>query len=394
MGLVFKCDKSGKIIKILENNFFDSIKLKEFDNWLDFIDQENRVKGEFFVKEIIETGFAVNWEINISASGKIESCHFVGIKENRFILVFIVRNIGELDPLLDRFMISNRMKKQLSFVKEIIQLKNTDDNRYLNEISSLNNELINLQRQLTKSNIELEKLNIQKNRFLGMAAHDLRNPLSNILNLSELLMETSGKLNKEQIQFLKYIHDRSQFMIQLVEDLLNITTIESGTIELKRKLVDVTEMTEKNIELNRMLAAKKSMELIFSSTLKPTSQIAEVDSRKIEQVLNNLIFNAIKYSKPGNDIYIKLEEKDDTIIFSVVDQGLGIKEEEMDLLFKAFRKTTNEATGGEGSTGLGLYISKRIVEAHGGQIKAESVYGKGSVFSFSLPKYKGNKKSE
>ncbi|MEO8452111.1 MAG: HAMP domain-containing sensor histidine kinase, partial [Gemmatimonadota bacterium] len=166
------------------------------------------------------------------------------------------------------------------------------------ELTRVNNELANVQRELTKRNVELVRLNEQKNRLLGMAAHDLRSPLGIIQSYSEFLEDEAGPvLTAEQLEFVTIIRDTSKFMLRLVDDLLDITAIEAGQLRLDREPANLEALVRHNVQLNHVLGARKRIEVDFASDGAPL--IAPVDGGKIEQVLNNLISNAIKFSHAG-----------------------------------------------------------------------------------------------
>lgn len=249
---------------------------------------------------------------------------------------------------------------------------------------SLNNELNNLTRELQKKNIQLEQLNKLKNQFLGMAAHDLRNPIASILMFSEFVLETQGdEINDELRQILEMIKTSSRFMLNLLEELLDVVKIESGKLELKYETVRLVDILRKNIKINSIIAAKKDIDLVMNVP----QEIAEVelDVVKIDQVLNNLISNAIKYSHSNTTITISAFTTNNEVLISVQDQGQGIPKEEIDKIFIPFSKISVRGTAGEKSTGLGLSIVKKIVIGHLGRIWVESEAGKGSTFYFTLP---------
>ena len=255
---------------------------------------------------------------------------------------------------------------------------------YFEELSRLNNELVNFQRELAKKNHELDELNKLKNEFLGIAAHDLRNPLGVIMGYSSsLLDESEGALSDTQKMMLESILKSSEFMLGLLHDLLDISAIESGKVKLLQINSDLVPVVRKNVELNNVIAHKKNIRIHF----KYQENVPEVlfDISKIEQVLNNLISNAVKFSKPDTDIYVSIYSDHSDVTVSVADNGPGIPYAEQKLLFKPFEKLSVKSTAGEPSTGLGLSIVKNIIVAHGGKIWAESEVGKGSTFSFSLP---------
>ena len=231
---------------------------------------------------------------------------------------------------------------------------------------------------------QLVELNELKNKFLGIAAHDLRNPIGVIMGFSEIMLHgMAGEITKEQNEFLERIYKASKTMLNLVNDLLDVSAIESGRLELKLKKVDLPMFLEECYESNRLLAKDKSIELILESD----QDLPEImmDTERINQVLNNLITNGIKFSHPNTQIVIRAKRTDDHVEIAVQDQGQGIPEEELPKVFKEFGKTSVQPTGGEKSTGLGLAICKRMIEAHGGIIGVDSRVGEGSTFYFSLP---------
>ena len=238
--------------------------------------------------------------------------------------------------------------------------------------------------RLHKLQSELKALNEQKDHFLGMAAHDLRSPLSGIMGYSELLAdELAPLLTASQVKLFGQIVKSSEFMGGLINDLLDISAIESGHLSLKRLLVDITCPIKGCVEINRALASKKNMSITLSCPEKLPNAFADV--YRIEQVMNNLLSNAMKYAQPGTEITVRLCHEKGEVIISVADQGPGIPEKEQDKLFQAFAKTSVKTTAGERSTGLGLLIVKKIVDAHEGGIWLISEPGKGAEFFFSLP---------
>jgi signal transduction histidine kinase len=240
------------------------------------------------------------------------------------------------------------------------------------------------QKEIEQKNNELQKLNEEKNFFLGMASHDLRNPLGNIITLSSLISQDIGhNFPDEYKNYLEVIMSTSRRMLEMLNNILDVSKIESGVSALDLKPVSVHDLFQECISSNKLIADKKKMHLSYSiadSTGKPYA-----DKGQILQVLNNLVSNAIKYSYPSTAIELTAEGSSDEITIHVIDQGQGIPESEHKVLFSAFSKTSVRSTAGEGSTGLGLNIVKKIVEAHHGKIWVKSKPGEGSVFSFSIP---------
>ncbi len=245
-------------------------------------------------------------------------------------------------------------------------------------------ELQQANQAVARKNTELEQLNEQQNQFLGMAAHDLRNPLNAIMTYSGFLLEEILPETKdERREFLETIRQSSEFMLRLVTELLDISKIKAGKLSLKLESVDLVGLISRCVSLNRLLSDKKGIHLKFN----PPAQapLLVLDPHKIEQVLNNLISNAIKYSHSNTQVVVSLTLQEGSVDIRVRDQGQGIPADEIATLFEPFKKTSVQATAGEESTGLGLVIAKQIVEGHGGQIRVASTVGKGSTFSFTLP---------
>lgn len=240
------------------------------------------------------------------------------------------------------------------------------------------------QSQLLDRNAALESLNEEKNRLLGMAAHDLRNPLGVILNYSDFLeTDASDVLDESQREFVSTIKSTSEFMLNLINELLDVSTIESGQLQLDPVATDLNALAHRNVALNRVLAQPKRIRLDFE----PAEHLPRIllDRGKIEQVLNNLIGNAVKYSHPDTRVDIRITSDESRVTIAVTDQGQGIPEQDIPKLFKAFGRTSVKTTAGEQSTGLGLAIVRRIVQGHGGEISVASQVGRGSTFSVTLP---------
>lgn len=231
---------------------------------------------------------------------------------------------------------------------------------------------------------QLSNANQAKNRFLGMAAHDLRNPLAGIRGLSEFLLDKSfGPLSTDQKDLVNNILTASQSMLQLVNELLDLATIESGELKIDRKETDLIELIRKSIYFAKMNADKKGTTINFA----PATETAmlSIDPEKIKQVVDNLLSNAIKYSPPKSVVNVEFIVSASSHSISVKDQGPGIPAGERDKLFKDFGRLSVQPTGGEKSTGLGLAICRKIVEAHGATVTAENLPEKGCEFNVTFP---------
>lgn len=251
------------------------------------------------------------------------------------------------------------------------------------ELKEANFKVNQAHKELTEKNEELAKLNVQKNQFLGMAAHDLRNPLGIIQGFSEMLLHFEKNIDEKSLKKIQHIKNTSSYMLHLVNELLDISVIESGKVHLSLSKQNLADLIKNNITLNESMAERKQITLAFASNQNTLEVLC--DPLKIEQVLNNLITNAIKFSKSGTTIEIELSKTDREAIFAVKDQGPGISPAEKERIFHSFVKGSAKATGGEASTGLGLAIAKKIIAEHKGRIWIESELEKGSTFFVALP---------
>lgn len=241
-----------------------------------------------------------------------------------------------------------------------------------------------LMNRLSAQNSELVELNELKNRFLGIAVHDLRSPLSVLKGYISLLRGgILGQTSDRAREVLEKLERSSEAMLELVNDLLDISTIESGKLELRKQRVNMDKFLREIHASAVLLASGKSIEVELS--LEENLPEIALDRNRINQVIMNLVTNAVKFSHPNTIIVLRAERRTDGLRISVIDQGQGIPQEETPNLFADFSRTSIKSTAGEKSTGLGLAIVKRIVEAHGGSVWVESQLGEGSTFSFSLP---------
>jgi signal transduction histidine kinase len=227
---------------------------------------------------------------------------------------------------------------------------------------------------------DLRRLNEEKNRFMGMAAHDLRNPLFGVLTLTEVLMRR-GSLSEADQKLLRQIARSTTSMRTLVDDFLDVSAIEAGELRLRRERVDLGSVVEDCVALQQPLAAQKNIDIHFE---KDGHAAVLADADKIGQVMANLITNALKFSPENGIVDVSLIASKSVVRVSVSDRGSGISPQETELLFQPFSMASTRATAGESRTGLGLAICRKIVEGHGGRIWVESNAGHGSVFSFEL----------
>ena len=257
------------------------------------------------------------------------------------------------------------------------------------EISRLKNiELAQANEKINKQKNELEVLNKNLNEFLGMVVHDLKNPISGVLSLCEL-SEYQLKKDKSDIsvleQNLNLIKSQSEKMYKMVNDLLDISAIESGKIRINLKKGSFKELFDEREFYYNHLAEKKKIDFILNRDFIDTTILFDKD--RIIEVVDNLITNAIKFTNPNGYIKVGFNICNNNLQVYIQDTGQGFKPEELKLVFKEFRKYTARPTAGETSTGFGLMIVKKIIDLHNGSVYLKSEAGKGSTFTFELKLY-------
>lgn len=355
---------------------------------VDLVDAESAGRVRDFWATLRDRGAAFDCALTVSINDQPTALHFAGAADGEHLFVVAARSADGLPHAHDEFILMHPGQTDAlpsAFPKPTaIERRQTVHDRHLyDDLSRLNNELANLQREVAKKNAELGKLNDQKNRFLGMAAHDLRSPLGIIYSLSEFIEADAATLNDQQREFITTIKETSEFMLALVSDLLDVASIESGRLHLEHRTVDLRRLIGRNLALNRVLAARKAITIDLEGS--PEVLAVSLDVGKMEQVLNNLLGNALKFSEPGTRVVVTLSVADGCATVAIRDQGQGIPAGELPRLFTFFGKGSARGTAGEQSTGLGLAIVRRIIEGHSGRVWVESEVGVGTTVLFTLP---------
>ncbi len=239
--------------------------------------------------------------------------------------------------------------------------------------------------QLKYQNKTLIRLNQEKNEFLGIAAHDLKNPLSAIQGMAEYIQEEIDELPREEIvDSAKIIQESAKKMFQLVTNLLDVNAIESGKVNIALEIVDIFPIMQILVKEYSERAKNKNIKIHFEFS--ENNYPAFVDKHTTQQVLDNLISNAVKYSPHEKSIYTRIVKHNGTIRCEIKDEGQGLSVEDQQKLFGKFTRLTTKPTGGEHSTGLGLFIVKKLVDAMHGKVWCESELGKGALFVVEFPK--------
>ena len=339
---------------------------------------------QFLSKEVLEKDFKPKWE-ELITKGEIAFESTWVTKDGKEIygeqkVVAIYDSDGKyagsraiFRDLTERM----RMERELQEKNEQLDAQNE-------ELQSQTEELMTQQQEIIEKTGEVERANRLKSEFLANMSHELRTPLNVIIGFSELMVDkVPGKINEEQRQCLSDILDSSHRLLNLVNEVLDLSKVESGKMEFKLENVALTEVIESltRTMLSVLAPRKQSLDIEIEEGL----PAVHVDEGRLEQVLLNLATNSSKFTPDGGKLKIEAIKADNWCQVSVIDNGIGIKEEDQERIFEPFCWLDNPLTKEKSGTGLGLALVETIVEKYGGRIWVESEYGKGSRFTFTLP---------
>ncbi|HEU5163793.1 MAG TPA: HAMP domain-containing sensor histidine kinase, partial [Thermoanaerobaculia bacterium] len=320
---------------------------------LDFVDAGSIEKGKKFLEELREQGGAGGWEIVVSNGLEAWPLSFSGAAGETSMIILAAPAARE-----------------------------TMDHGLYDELSRLNNELINRERELARKGVALERLSAEKTRLLAIAAHDLRNPLTIVGAYADMLKGQPG-LDEESMQWADEISRSARFMRELVEELLDSSRLESGHVEVDLQEVDLVAAARHAGTINRMRADMKQIPLGIETEVEKA--VIRADPVKLRQIVNNLVVNAIKFSRSGSPVTIRVRSAAGRALLEVVDQGIGIPPNQLSTIFEPFATVGPSGTAGEPSVGLGLAIVKNLVQLHNATVEVESEEGRGSIFRVAFP---------
>ena len=249
------------------------------------------------------------------------------------------------------------------------------------EVQKQARKLETYNRELRQTNEALQKALEKKSELLGIAAHDLKNPIFGVRSLSELLLE-KDELNENQREKIQLIHDSAVEMLDLINDLLESAAAGSGRVDLDMEVLDMTSLAEWVVRSFHQQANKKNQQLNLETPAQEA--LVEADKKRLREAMNNLVSNAIKYTPQGGTIDVEVTKVEEEAHFIVSDTGPGLRGEEQKKVFAPFQRLSPEPTAGEASSGLGLYIVKQLVDLHDGRVWVESTPGEGSTFTIAL----------
>jgi len=238
--------------------------------------------------------------------------------------------------------------------------------------------------ELRASNKKLKSLDEAKDEFISMASHQLRTPLTSVKGYMSMVLEgDAGKLNPTQYQLLEQAFASSQRMVYLISDFLNVSRLQTGKFTIERTPVILSNVVQQ--EANQLKSTAESRNLTIECNVPANFPVLQLDESKLRQAIMNFIDNAIFYSRPGSVIKVDLVKTAHDVALTVQDSGIGVPQSERHHLFTKFYRASNARTARPDGTGIGLFMAKKVVVAHGGSIIFNSVEGKGSTFGFRLP---------
>jgi signal transduction histidine kinase len=339
--LALACGRDGTISRVLRDDFGVA---RAGARLADIVDSESAQKARNFVASLGANECAVDWRLNVLAAGAPHPLRFSCAALGDQLLIFA----------------SGPAER--------------DDHTIYDELSRLNNELINRERELARKSAALERVSAEKSRVVAIAAHDLRNPLTVIASYADLLKLDASTENA----YLEEIRRSARFMMELVEEMLDASRVESGRLDLDLEDVDLVDAARHSATINRLRAERKEITIDFESEVERA--LIRADRVKLRQILSNLMVNAIKFSPSRTTVTVRVRIDRNRAVVEVEDRGIGIAAEKIPTIFEPFHTLGPTGTAGERSTGLGLSIVKQLADLHGAEIEVESEKERGSSF--------------
>ena len=336
----------------------------------DSVDASTADACRLFLRAVARGGFARSTPLRIGT----RDVHCFGMREGGTVLV-----AGVIDPATAAAFAASID----GFTLLADEIRRTHSSYHLyEELALVNNELVTAQRELARTVAELQRLNAWKDELLGMAAHDLRNPLNaNAAYIAFLLHDSEG-MSDDARTLLDRLRANSEYMLRLVESVLDFAAVQSGRVRLQLDDAALDEIVAGVVEPMRILAEVKGVAI--ACTAEGVLPRLRLDRVKMTQAVQNLVANAVQYSPAGATVDVRVRPLAGGVDIEVEDRGPGIPQADLPQLFKPFTRLSTANLSRQRSVGLGLAITRRLVEAHGGTIDVRSEVGKGSVFTVRL----------
>jgi two-component system, OmpR family, sensor kinase len=386
-SLALSCTRDGRIVQILRDDLGFARAGGLGARFADIVDSGSAEKAETLIASLAQRDCIVGWHLNVPVDGTARPLYFAGAAAEDSLLILAAPGPDSVADLFEDVISANAAAPHA--LRTLLREKRTGitasisrDNQLYEELSRLNNELINRERELARKTAALERLSAEKSRLVAIAAHDLRNPLTVIASYADLLT-LDGAVQGEHLQYVEEISQSARFMMELVEEMLDSSRLEGGRIEVELTEVDLVAAARHSATINRIRADRKSIAIAFAAETEHA--IIRADPVKLRQILNNLVVNAIKFSPDHTTVAIRVCPHGDRALFEVEDQGVGIPSGQLAAIFEPYKTLGRTGTAGEPSIGLGLAIVQQLAELHRAAVEVESEEGRGSLFRVAFP---------
>lgn len=365
-GLALVCTKAGTIVRVVQATL-DGAPVS--DSLWTSVDESSTEACILFLRSAARGGFARSTPLRIGT----RDVHCFGHCSNNELLI-----VGVIDPATAGAF-AESIDGFAALAQEIRRTHSTYE--LYEELARVNNDLVTAQRELARTVAELQRLNSFKDELLGMAAHDLRNPLNANAAFITFLLQDAERLPADSVLLLDRLRKNSHYMLRLVESVLDFSAIQSGHVRLQKEETNLDDLIRGILGTLRILAEGKQVEIRYR--VKGKIPTLDLDPIKIGQAIQNLITNAVQYSPANSAVDVRLRGNGG-IAIEVHDRGPGIPDDELPHLFQPFTRLSTSKLATQRSVGLGLAITKRLVEAHGGTIAVATEVGRGSTFTIRL----------
>jgi len=365
-----------------------------------FIDSDRTISGGTEGRPNVPKADAQSIDLYMAGNRRIVSLGDLK-KDDRLYRLMVSHQINIIVPLvrghthlgyifIGDSLFGRHTKKQLALMSSIadeiaIAIQNTVSIHALRELNATLKQRINdATRELQSSNAQLQLLDKSKDEFISMASHQLRTPLTSVKGYLSMLLEgDAGEINETQRQLIDHAFNGSERMVHLISDFLNLSRLQTGTFLLDAHPVDIAKLVAQELDALKTDAMSRGLSLEYTP---PTdAPMVTIDEDKVRQVIMNLADNALYYSKENSTIKVSLEFDKKFVTFRIKDSGMGVPKADQPGLFTKFFRASNAKKQRPDGTGIGLFVAKKVITAHGGTMLFESIEGKGSTFGFRLP---------
>ncbi|HYO78080.1 MAG TPA: HAMP domain-containing sensor histidine kinase [Thermoanaerobaculia bacterium] len=372
-GIALVCAKDGTVRRVVLASLEGAAVRDSLCASADDASQQTCV---LFVRSIDSAGFSRSSPLRLGS----RDVHCYGFASGDDLFVVAVIDPANAAPFAEHVAGAHGQPPFHALAQEIRRTQSTYE--LYEQLARVNNELVTAQRELARTVAELKRLNAYKDELLGVAAHDLRNPLNANAAFITFLIEDAEQMSDNNLVLLDRLRANSTYMLRLVDDVLDFSAIEAGHVRLHLEESALDLIVSRVIATMRILAEVKQVEVRYTPNrdLPPL----QLDRIKMSQAVQNVVSNAVQYSPQKSAVDVRLIAEEGFVTIEVEDRGPGIPPEEREDLFKPFKRLSTVKFAKQRSVGLGLAITRRLVEAHGGTIAVESEVGKGSIFRIRL----------